>query len=294
MSGRVALRLLGHQEYLRQGVRDRIIRLFHDPKEPRNESFEVDFFGYRYPGSFNNYIDWNVYYYGAYEKSELALIGDILANIDSPVVLDVGGNEGHHSLFMSRLSLIVHCFEPFQELLVKARERIQRNRIENIRIHEVALGQSSGRMPFYPSDTTNTGRGSFSPIDASRNPMNLPIRNGDAYLQELGVDRIDFIKIDVEGFERRVQSGLTMTLRTHRPICLLEWRQSQLCGNDKSGSVLFPEDYLFFHFRGHVPTFLLFQRPRYWLQGIRAAWPDGNILAIPDEWMGRLHSIIRD
>ena len=39
-----------------------------------SEPFEIDFFGLSYSGNLNNFIDWTVFYYGAYAVDELRLL----------------------------------------------------------------------------------------------------------------------------------------------------------------------------------------------------------------------------
>src|SRR6478736_2951074 len=107
------LAFVGHQEWLHFGVRDRFIRLFHTSSSSGDEPFERSFFGRRYKGNLNTFIDWSVYYYGAYTKEELLCMQDFLAVVDQPVVVDVGANIGHHSLFASTIAARVHSFEPF-------------------------------------------------------------------------------------------------------------------------------------------------------------------------------------
>ena len=61
--------------------------------------FTCNFFGMKYSGNLNSYIDWCVFFFGAYEKQELLLLKDLLRKRDNPTVLDIGANVGHHSLF---------------------------------------------------------------------------------------------------------------------------------------------------------------------------------------------------
>ena len=41
---------------------------------PHSGNFEVDFFGMKYHGNLGDYIDWNVFYFGAYSPEELAFL----------------------------------------------------------------------------------------------------------------------------------------------------------------------------------------------------------------------------
>lgn len=98
------LQYIGRQEYIRFGLRDRLIRLFHNPDVYFNKPFELSFYGKKYSGNFDTFIDWCVYYFGAYSKSELKLFQDFvpLSN-KNPIFIDIGANIGHHTLLSPRL-----------------------------------------------------------------------------------------------------------------------------------------------------------------------------------------------
>src|ERR1035441_6591725 len=66
------LRMIGHLEWLRG--RDRVLRAFSHPDRQKPEPFEVDFFGLSYSGNMANFIDWTVFYYGAFAINELRLL----------------------------------------------------------------------------------------------------------------------------------------------------------------------------------------------------------------------------
>ena len=50
----------------------------------------------------------------------------------------------------------------------------------------------------------------------------VSLMRGDEYLARKRVDRVDFVKIDTEGYEREVIEGLRGTLGTCRPVVFLE------------------------------------------------------------------------
>ncbi|MCS6882529.1 MAG: hypothetical protein RMK84_01260 [Oscillochloridaceae bacterium] len=108
------LRFVGRQEWLRVGLRYYTINRFVNPKRSGSRHFEVNFYGLKYKGDLGQYIDWWVYYFGAYEKAELLLMRDIVARRRNAVCVDVGANVGQHSLFLSRYCAEVHAFEPLQ------------------------------------------------------------------------------------------------------------------------------------------------------------------------------------
>jgi len=53
--------------------------------------------------------------------------------------------------------------------------------------------------------------------------IKLPIKKGDEYVGQLGIETIHLIKIDVEGLEPLTLDGLRLTIATHRPLVAFEF-----------------------------------------------------------------------
>lgn len=280
---RKILSAIGHQDWLRFGLRDRILRFFHDPDKAKDEPFETAFFGLSYLGNFSTFIDWSTFYYGAYAKPELVCMKKFLLSMRDPVVLDIGANIGHHSIFASTIANSVHAFEPFPPVLKKFKEKIKYNRLNNVVIHDIGLGYMDEIRSFYPPINNNTGTGSFEYNVGAKDPIHLQIRNADDYLEGIGLSKVDYIKMDIEGFEVEALKGLKRTLEQFRPVVFFEW--SQNCRNKKlkSGDIFFPENYSFYQFIAYIPKLLIFQSSFYELNDLDNNWPDGNLLAVPNE-----------
>lgn len=271
---------LGRQDWIRFGLRNRLVRIFDDPDEGRDEAFESPFFGLRYPGNLNTFIDWSVYYFGAYAVEELACMHAVLAGKPEAVVLDIGANVGHHTLFASTVAAAVHAFEPFAPLAARIHEKIRVNQLENVTVHPIGLGNANTRIPYSPSSTSNSGTGSFGA--ASERSLELEVRRGDDYFAGAGIERVDYVKTDVEGFEVEVLKGLAETLRRTRPVCFVEWSQSGRSA--VAGPDLFPPDYVFHRFLSNVPRLWVFNACLFRLTPLAAPWPDGHVLATPREF----------
>ena len=219
------LRWLGHQRWLRYGVRDRLLRLLRNPDRTGGRDFEVPFAGFIYPGRMNRWIDWIVYYYGAYELDELELMRALLTHRPRPVALDIGANVGHHALYLASFCAEVHAFEPYDTVSMCLDEKVRRNSLAHIHLHRVGLGERDEELEFFAPQGSNTGTGTFV---ASHEPQNnrpagrLRLVHADAYLARLQLPAIDLIKIDVEGFELSVLRGLRATLARYRPIIMME------------------------------------------------------------------------
>lgn len=276
---RSLLRQLGHQKWLRFGVRDRIIRFFHNPDKTKSEIFKVPFFGKIYVGNFSTFLDWSVYYYGAYSGEELTLMREAISHVNKPVILDVGANIGHHSLFASTVAEEVHSFEPFPEVAQKIKEKIATNNIKNIKLHQVGLGDVNDKLPYAPPENNNTGTGSFTNVKGE-NILLLPIYVGDEYLNNQQVAKVDFIKMDIEGFEPQALTGLQSTINAQRPVVFFEW-SADAKGYEKDPKEFFPLDYKIYDFCSERPFMMFLSKGGYSLNNYSSS--DGNKLAVPVE-----------
>jgi FkbM family methyltransferase len=220
--------------------------------------FSVDLFGLIYEGNTGNYIDREIYYNGAYERSILFLLRDLMTNAYSTkgVFLDIGANTGQHSLFMSRYANQIHAFEPYAPVLQRFRMLVEKNRIQNIVIHPVGLGNENSDLPFYKPPDYNLGSGSFVDGFWSANSYMglLPIRIGDEELAFSGVKSVAVIKMDIEGYEKPALQGLWNTLIKNRPFVVFELSTNPAIKvsikTKEELKSLFPENYEFFAIRG--------------------------------------------
>jgi len=280
------LQFLGHQDWIRYGVRNRIIRSFCNPDIVGSYNFEVDFFGLKYRGNLSCYLDWVVYFYGAYEKYELLLLRDLLKGKARPVFIDIGANVGQHSLFMSQYCDRIHAFEPYEFVRRQLDLKIQHNGISNIVLHNVGLGHKDCELEYFAPKGHNTGTGSFVPsheIDNNQFIGKLQVVNGDAYISKLRLDRLDLIKIDVEGFEKNVLMGIRDTLLKYRPIVFMEFStetKRSFQGEDEMMSML-PANYSVKSVQTYRPCCLLFSKPGYSYVDFNFNVSSGNLVFFP-------------
>jgi FkbM family methyltransferase len=126
---------------------------------------------------------------------------------DLHVVFDVGANVGdwtRHALDAGAGH--VHAFEISPATSASLAERYRSE--ERITVNAFGLSDQAGTItirhfPDHPKLTTVTDY----PHDAPSTAVDVPVRTGDDYLAEVGVDRIDFLKLDVEGAEEQVIKG---------------------------------------------------------------------------------------
>jgi FkbM family methyltransferase len=183
-----------------------------------------------YPTEF---VDQKIYIEGIYEKRFLDnLIGKFECGA---IFLDIGANIGNHALYLHNEFAEIHCFEPNPETFRRLSENVAINQFKNIKLHQVALGDHNAVLPFSEMVTGNLGNSGFFIEDTSEvsyRVKELPVFEADGYVDGLNLARVDFIKIDVEGFELQVFKGLSKNIAKFRPIIAFEFHgQSALPGD---------------------------------------------------------------
>jgi FkbM family methyltransferase len=227
----------------------------------RKSDFVVDFYGFRYRGNTGNLIDAHVFYYGAFEKSELYFIRDTVTALGPDTVLvDVGANVGQHAVFASKYAKEVHAIEPYPLVLPRLRGIVEENRINNIVVHPVGLGATEAELPFFAPPPDNLGYASFVPgfvTGVKDAELKLRIVAGDPYFSQAAITRVDFMKMDIEGYEKPALTGLRATLRRDRPIVLMELSINpsfpDLFKSLDDLKAAYPENYEFFTFDARDP-----------------------------------------
>jgi FkbM family methyltransferase len=145
---------------------------------------------------------------GGFEQREI----EVLCSFINPgdVVFDVGANIGLYTLPMSRAvgaTGTVVSFEPDPDNLRILKHNIAANNCNNVLVMPFALGTEDGEMDLYQVDS-NRGYLSFADLSGTGRSVKVRVRRGDNVLREQGIDKPSIVKIDVEGAEPLVISGL--------------------------------------------------------------------------------------
>lgn len=195
-------------------------------------SFQVQNESGIFAGDLSSYIDRQIYLYGDYEASYIRQLLPFLPANRRRCILDIGANIGTHSAAFARHFANVHAFEPNPQLWPQFERHVALNNFTNVELHKVGLSDAESTIPFYLTEHDNLGLGTAAPDQAYDVPLKpagtIHVVPGDAYLQSRNITNIDFVKIDVQGLELKVLSGLKETLRTHRPYLWLEVNEPTL------------------------------------------------------------------
>ena len=192
-------------------------------------AFSKDFYGLKYKGNLNNNIDANVFFYGAFEKPLLFFLRDtlnaLITETPKAIFMDIGANVGHHSIFLSKFASQVLAFEPYPKVNMQFKQQIAHNNISNIQIFENGLSDRRETLNYYAPTGNNEGIGSFDESSIGKGNTSygkLELQEGDQVIESDSWKNIKLIKIDVEGFEKKVIKGLTRTIEEERPVIVCE------------------------------------------------------------------------
>lgn len=279
------LAYMGRHSHLPYPLLDVLFRRFMRPavKMP-DRQIECSHIAGRFHGNISSHIDWHIYCRGAYDMAGLYAIEQVVRDRVCTVAWDVGANVGNHSLFLSRIFDRVYSFEPSPGLVSQLEANLTLNNLENVHVLEYGLADHDGTAEYFDGQDGNEGQGSFVGGEGQTPDGEFLIRPGDTVFDEIGEDRLDFVKIDVEGFEVEVLRGLRATLAAKRPVVLFEWiPESRAKISRTELSELFPSGYVL---HGLSRSRRVFDRLRSVpvLSRIQFDYEQnyGNVLAIPE------------
>jgi len=221
---------------------------------------------YRYNDIVSNSIC-NQGYWEMRDASELGTPG---------TALDIGSNIGYHSFLLADAGWRVEAFEPLPKNLelIQATACQNPHLAEKITIHGIGLGPREDSCVFV-SGFDNVGDGwvrcgdEANRIRAGQDPVpagfqlrgSFPVKRLDDILMQVGAPKkIDFVKIDVEGFECQVFKGGDSLLKHYRPRSIQSevWPKMDHC---------LPADYL-----------NMFKQANYKVAKTRGCeWPDSTL-----------------
>jgi FkbM family methyltransferase len=128
--------------------------------------------------------------------------------------IDVGANIGAHSIMMSRgvgPRGRVIAFEPVPSTAALMRENLALNRAQNVELVEAAVSDREGSVEMNVFDQRYSAWNSRGAVAndgiAPVETVEVRAESLDAALGARGVDRVSFLKIDVEGFELEALKG---------------------------------------------------------------------------------------
>ncbi len=133
------------------------------------------------------------------------------------VAVDVGANVGCFTMLASRLvgdDGLVIAIEPVEANFACLERTIEENGLRNVRTVRAAVGDHNGEVRLSLSEQSGQHSGVFKRGDTY---ATVPSRTLDSIVADLGLDHVDFVKVDVEGMEPQVLRGAAGTIQKFLP-----------------------------------------------------------------------------
>lgn len=173
----------------------------------------------------------SVFFVGEFERVLTEIAIKLIGKDD--ICIDVGANFGWYTSLMALhtgSSGAVHAFEPMPQSF----DELKRNHDlmgspANVVLNNAALGDHAGSVQIHLFEGLATGHASLAAKkDVGSAAFDCRMITLDSYLEENGVEQIDFIKVDVEGAELQLLKGATRIFdQTVPPIILMEMAVAQ-------------------------------------------------------------------
>jgi len=153
-----------------------------------------------------------------YYEGQTLKMSSILLNCVSGIILDIGAFVGTHSLYWSMIdNRKVYSFEPNPVAFEYLKKNILLNDIDLVNPINCGMYSTSGTCQIHTPNNKNLAH------TIVKEGADLPIKLNTVDEFSSNIDeKISLIKIDVEGLELDVLKGASTTIKTYKPLLLVE------------------------------------------------------------------------
>lgn len=225
-----------------------------------------------------------LYVGGAFEPNEFVFLDAVLR--EGATFVDGGANDGMYALFAARrvgATGAVIAVEPSSREYARLLENVRLNGLPVTAVR-VALGREPGEATLSIAETGHEGLNTIgeavsAPTVQTSGRERVRVVTIDELVEEHGLDRVDVIKLDVEGSEVDALLGARATIARDRPLILLEAEDERLASQgrtrDDLRAVVEELGYRLHVFDAQTGTLRPAAAPRE---------PEGNAVAAPADW----------
>lgn len=181
----------------------RLLKAIHNPQGEQVASI----FGWSMRLDMRDHIQ-RMIYFGAFEPRETRLLKGYIK--PGMTAVDVGANVGYYTALFARHVTSagrVMAFEPSPYAFNRLSELITQNHLDWCQAFNMGLSDSTGELPLYLGEHSDNHTPSLVSHSGSQVIATVPVRTLDSVMSEAGINAIDLLKIDVEGYEPNVLAG---------------------------------------------------------------------------------------
>lgn len=167
-----------------------------------------------------NFVQRNFFWFGEVDRREPHVLAQLLT--PGSVLFDVGANFGYYAVTLADamgLDCRVFAFEPFPSTYELLHRHVQLNALEEvIQTYPLALSDEVG---FARMELNNRNTGAAA-LTNGVGIVRVKVSTLDKFCAEHEINRLDFLKVDVEGYEEKLLIGGTVTINRFRPLIFIE------------------------------------------------------------------------
>lgn len=183
-----------------------------------------------------SYIGGSIYWHGCHHRSEIAYLEKTVCFDD--VVVDAGANIGEFSIALA--SHVPHgrvlAFEPQSDVRRTLIENVALNKFQNVQVFPLGLSDSSFEADLFKPSEGDEGSGMENEGLYTRYPLDRRYASTgrarfctlDSIFSEYGINKLDWIKLDIEGGEVSMLNGARKAIEAFRPRMLVEVNEKSL------------------------------------------------------------------
>lgn len=172
----------------------------------------------------DDFIQQQIYLLGYYDEAGILFLKKHIS--PGSVFVDIGANVGCYTLIASKIvgqKGKVFAFEPSLRVHEQLTANIAMNAFQNIQVEKIALFNETSKLSLKLSSSANMGMSSVHAHDEETGEVEIvDAVKGDDYFLDKKIEKIDLLKMDIEGAELFALEGLQQTLRKYRPLLILE------------------------------------------------------------------------
>jgi FkbM family methyltransferase len=226
-----------------------------------------------------------IYVPGSFEPNEFVLLSRVLE--PGMVFVDGGANDGLYSLFAARRvgsTGRVLAVEPSSREYERLLDNLRLNGIENTTAARAALGASRDTVELAIAPEGHEGQNTVGPSVANANletagHETVEMTTLDDLVLRHGLDRVDVIKLDIEGGEAGALEGARTVLERDRPLLLVEAEDERLASQGRTKAELLDA------IAGLGYVLYVFDETTAQLRPPRLPdEPEGNVVAARPDW----------
>jgi FkbM family methyltransferase len=176
---------------------------------PRTGQRDALIFGSRFSVDLSDWLQRHMYA-GSFERNETKIVRQILR--PGMTFVDVGANVGYYTALAAQLvgpTGSVFAFDPSEYAFPRLSRMIEVNGLTNVRALQCGLADTAGERLLFGAVDEGTYDLHTATMVPSDDPHRAVVRTEtlDRMAEQLNIKKIDFMKIDVDGFEPLVLQG---------------------------------------------------------------------------------------